>query len=162
MKKIKVKKLFYKSNLGSNYFSDVSVWVDDSISDRNFDEKEHEYSLDDEEASRLSRELAHKFIIKKINNNDFELTDDEVYGVRLVLGINSTEFASIIGIHKGTMSKILKGTIKMKKPECMLAMIWLIKELAHPQGYIKDPNKYKNRKEDEIFNTLLKHLSSAA
>ena len=106
----------------------------------------------------MSKEIAHKFIQKKIESGRLELNEDEVYGIRLVLGVNATEFANILGIHKSTMSKILRGTLSMKKTECTLALIWLMKELEQ-SGFIKDRNQRKNnRKEDEFFTAIIKCL----
>jgi hypothetical protein len=51
----------------------------------------------------------------------------------------------------------------MKRPECILALMWLIKELDSDTGFIKPQEKVKasNRKEDKDLAQLLEVLGAA-
>jgi DNA-binding transcriptional regulator YiaG len=162
-KRIKLKTFEHESLLGVKVFKNVAAWIYENVDLSNFNPEKDEYFIDDKETMRLEREVAQSFVSRKLQEKTLELTAEEVSGIRMVLGLNATEFAKIIGITKGTMSKILRGTIKMKRPECILALMWLIKELDSDTGFIKPQEKVKasNRKEDKDLAQLLEVLGAA-
>ncbi len=140
MKTLKIKKYHFESLLGKIEANDALIVVEDgSVTSSTFEQKKHEHILDSNEIARLSLEIAKDFFSKNyqgIIRGDRGLSNKEVSGIRAVLGLTATELALLLGIDKGTMSKILHGKFKMKRPECILAMERLLDELGSP-GYAK-------------------------
>lgn len=81
------------------------------------------------------REIARKYLENEAFKGGLEI-GEEIAGVRIVLGLNASQLAQILGITRGTMSKLLKGKLRLKRPEAILLTERLIAELQKP-GYWK-------------------------
>lgn len=86
---------------------------------------------------RTAAEAFIKVNYHAVLKGDRHLTADEVSGIRLVLGLSMTELAEAVGLTKGTMSRILRGQLSMKRPESILTMERLIQEVTEPGTWNK-------------------------
>jgi DNA-binding transcriptional regulator YiaG len=138
-RQIVAKSITFESELGKEVFRNVPVYVDsDAITEKNFDEHIHDFYLSGDVIQKLGKMVAVSFLLRK--NVSAELfTAKELSGIRMVLDLSQNEFADFIGVSKGTMSKLLKGTLKIKKPESLLC----IARLGLILVYSLSPSKLK-------------------
>lgn len=139
-KTFKAKSYRHTSYLGELIIKDVNIeLLESGITKETFDSNKHEHLIDANEVERMERLVGLHFVqdnLVAIVKDARKLSEDEVYGIQLITGLNATQFATLLGIHKGTLSKILKGRLEMKKPERILAMHLLQNEILTP-GYCK-------------------------
>ncbi len=137
-----------ESKLGVGTALDVEVrLLVEGVSRNNFNQDKHDHLLDSTEIDRLALAAAEDFIrsnYHSILKGEQTLTEDELSGVRMVLGLNATQFAEILGIPKSTLSKMLKGTLKIKRPEAILVMERLITEVQEPRYWREYLTKKKH------------------
>jgi DNA-binding transcriptional regulator YiaG len=155
MKRIVAKQYEFASRLGQAIFRNVPVWLvaSDKVTVKNFDQDEHEHELSGDVIQLLSREIAVSFYTT-IAVNQRTLTGDEVYGIQCVLNVKQHELAQLLGVTKGTISKIVRGNMKMKRPETLLCLEVLKNELMQP-GYAraKLDHKRENLSESQLEPT---------
>ena len=138
-----------ETKLGTGVTNDVQVRsLVDNVCRDNFDQKKHEHLLTSASIEKLMRAAAESFV--KLNyvaiaKGEKVLTADEVSGARLLLGLNATNLAASIGLSKGTISKILRGTMTLKRPESILLMERMIQEITNPGSWNKAAHKPRIR-----------------
>lgn len=158
MKKLIVQHFYYESLLGSAFFNQVNIRVDDeTLTDQLFNQEKDDYYLDDLESQRLSLELAITFFQKNyidIMKGKYKLTPENISGIRLILNLNQSQFAAYLGIHKGSMSKYLKAKIDLNRPIAISMMDKLFLELNN-KGIAR-----KLLQLDKIENTGNRHVDT--
>ena len=80
----------------------------------------------------MEREVAKQWVIQFVEQgrNSASITAEEVHGILLVLGISKTEFAKLLKVDKGTVTKYVGGTLKPPAPVTQLMLIYLSAELT--------------------------------
>ena len=91
-----------------------------------------------EVTQKMDREIAKQWVIDFIDNKreGASITPDEIYGILLVLGISKTDFAHLLRVHKGSVTKYIDGSLKPTAPVAQLMVIYLAAELTK-KGRIK-------------------------
>lgn len=86
----------------------------------------------------MDREIAKQWVIDFVETgrDGPSITADEVYGILLTLAISKTDFARILKVHKGSVTKYIDGTLKPTPPVAHLMVIYLAAELTRA-GTIK-------------------------
>lgn len=136
-KQIRARHYHFKSKLGEGDFSGVPVWVEDrAVSTPTFEQDVHEHYLDGETIQVMSREIAKIFYMHFIKGNRTELTPDELAGIRIIFDLNQTDFANLLAVAKGTISRAMRGGLKLTKPVIAFLMELFYHELQKP-GYAK-------------------------
>jgi 4-hydroxy-3-methylbut-2-en-1-yl diphosphate synthase IspG/GcpE len=80
-----------------------------------------------------------------------KLTADEVSGIRMILKIDGSQLAMLLGVNKGTISKILAEKIIIKTPETIILMNYLRMKVENPEIDFSDlVHKFKNEERDAI------------
>ena len=138
--KFKAKEYRLETYLGDGVAKDVLVkLLVDKVTRNTFDQDVHEHLIDSVEVDRLSLAAAESYVKSHylpILKGEKQVAADEIAGVRIVLGINASQLAQILGVTRGTMSKLLKGKLRLKRPEAILLVERVITELQTP-GYWK-------------------------
>jgi DNA-binding transcriptional regulator YiaG len=114
----------------------VQLLVPDVTKD-NFNQDKHDHLIGSDEVTLIFKAAAEAFLKKNYLDILFgrrALAASELSGIREFLNLNATEFASILGVPKSTLSKLLKGDVRIKTPEASLAMERLSMELQ-ASGY---------------------------
>lgn len=151
MKEIIAKALTFRSKFGMIMVHHVPVTVEDkTISSATFNEKKNDFRLNGEVIKTMTLIAALKFFIETAPKHK-NLTKDEAAGIMFIMGLNQSEFAKMLGLTKGTVSRILSGKLRMKKPESMLALIQLGLFIGR---------HLKTKKKIEIENIKIPALSS--
>ena len=130
MKPAIIKTHRHVSHLGDAVFKNVPVLVDDSFSRKEVNSKTDEYAISGDVVMRMEREVAKTWLTEKADPRN--LKADEVNAVRILCGLNQSEFASVLGLTKGTMSKVLKSRLKLRSPMSDLCLLVLAAEIANP------------------------------
>jgi hypothetical protein len=136
MKRIVAKNYRFASILGIADFRNVPVWVEakEEITGKNFDQKLHDHELSGDVIQLLSREIAVRWYSQLQEGH--LLTAKEIYGIQCIFGVKQIELATLLGITKGTISKLIKGSMKIRRPEAILCIELLKNELLRP-GYVR-------------------------
>lgn len=141
MKSVIVDKFLYRTPLGEGSFR-IEVFLDDNELDDYLNGKDisHlDYGLNGADICRMSRSIALSFIEKNYRAVLFKeksLTSSELKAIQDVLGVRSNQFATILGLDKGSLSNILRENREMQHSTQILVMERLGLELSRP-GSIK-------------------------
>lgn len=126
----------YKSHLGEMTFLGVPV----SVKSKGLSGKSvsfgQVYATAGDIIDWMERETAKKFVIDFKKSERKEISKDEIYGIMVYLGVNQSELAKLLSIDKGTVTKLLKGSFKMKATESVLLITYLFIEILKP-GIVK-------------------------
>lgn len=144
MKTVIAKKWHEVSKLGEATFTGVPVMVPDDFPAKkgqtvNIDPaKVPMAGVAGDVIQRMDREIAKQWIIDYVEDgrDAGSITADEIYGILLTLGISKTELASILKVHKGSVTKYIDGSLKPTPPVVQLMIIYLAAELTK-EGAIK-------------------------
>ena len=144
MKIVIAKKWHEISSLGEATFIGVPLLVPDDFPAKKFQlvnidpKKVLTAGVSGEVTQKMDREIAKQWLINFIESEreGVSLTPTEVYGILLVLGISKTDFAHILKVHKGSVTKYIDGTLKPTAPVAQLMVIYLAAELTK-KGSIK-------------------------
>lgn len=132
MKRRVVERFEHVSKLGRYVFENVVVWVDDDLRDADVEPTNTDYGLDGEEIRRLDREIAQGWLKRWELEKRKDLTPEELSGIQLVLDVNASELAELLGLDKSTISKIYKGEQPIQKPWVLAAVLRLKEHLDAP------------------------------
>ena len=125
MKQVVKKTYRYESHLGKATFRNVPVWLVDDLTGRTND-----VALDDQVAMAMEREVAKDWLARRAEPD--KLSPQEIDAVRIIFGLNLSEFARLLRLTKGTMSKIFHGKLKLQRPMSDLCLLLLACELLNP------------------------------
>lgn len=80
----------------------------------------------------MEREVAKQWVRDFVEQNRSvsSLVHDEIHGILLALGVNKTEFAKLLKVTKGTVTKLVTGDLKPTAPVAQLMLIYLAAELS--------------------------------
>lgn len=135
-KKIKAKELVITSKLGFKIAKNIEVEVfDKNLSSLNFNPQKHDYLVASDVIQKYGLLIAREFyeeVVFGVLLQKRKLTADEVSGIRIALGVDGSQLAVLLGVNKGTISKILSGKIQIKTPESIILMTYLKRKLDHP------------------------------
>jgi DNA-binding transcriptional regulator YiaG len=134
-------KLLYHTPLGGGEFrTEVFLSEEDFESFQNgADINSLDYGLSGSDIERLSRSIALSFIEKNYRPVLFKeksLTSSELKAIKEILGLKSNQFATVLGLDKGSFSNILSDNREMQHPTQILVMERLGLELSRP-GSVK-------------------------
>lgn len=141
MKTIVIDKLPYRTPLGEGTFR-AEVTIDDADLNKyraDQDINQLDYGLTGTDIERFSRAIALGFIEKNYRAVLFKeksLTSKELKAIQEILGVKSNQFATILGLDKGSLSNILRDNREMQHSTQILVMERLGLELSRP-GSIK-------------------------
>jgi DNA-binding transcriptional regulator YiaG len=141
MQTIVIDKLPYKTPLGEGTFR-TEVMIDDADLNKyraGQDINHLDYGLTGTDIERFSRAIALDFIEKNYRAVLFKeksLTSKELKAIQEILGVKSNQFATILGLDKGSLSNILRENREMQHSTQILVMERLGLELSRP-GSIK-------------------------
>lgn len=131
LKLILAKHILITSKLGEVVAKNVEVEVlDPKLTSNTFNYKKHQYIISSKITEKYCALIATQFYREhffSVYLGHKKLTADEVSGIRIELGVNAQKLAILLGVTKGTISKILAGKISIKTPESILLMS-LLKE----------------------------------
>ena len=138
MKTVIAKKWHEVSKLGEATFTGVPVMVPDDFPAKkgqvvNIDPRKVPLAgIAGDLIQRMDREIAKQWIIDFVERrrDAGSITADEIYGILLTLGVSKTEFASILRVHKGSVTKYIDGSLKPTPPVTQLMVIYLAAELT--------------------------------
>ena len=151
----KAKEYRLETYLGDGVAKEVKVkLLVDGVTRSTFDQDKHEHLLDSGEVERLSLAAAELYVKSHylpILKGEKQVTADEIAGVRIVLGLNASQLAQILGLTRGTMSKLLKSKLRLKRPEAILLTERLIAELQD-HGYWK--RYFSDKKHKDIRSNV--------
>lgn len=144
MKNVIAKKWREVSMLGKATFTGVPVLVPDDFPAKrgqlvNIDPKKVPMAgVAGDVIQQMGREIAKQWVIDFVNRGSdaSPITPDEIYGILLTLGLSKTEFAQLLKVHKGSVTKYIDGTLKPTPPVTQLMVIYLAAELTK-KGSIK-------------------------
>ena len=137
MKKVKVPKLAYENALGSIVVKDIEVLLDeDDYKAYKAGQKceDLDYGLSGRTIERVERILAIGFFRNQyavIFRGKYQLNVDEIVAIQELMGLNNQEFATILGVDKGSFSNILKRG-KLSRSVGLLVIERLGMELSMP------------------------------
>lgn len=119
MKTVIADKLLYHTPLGGGEFrAEVFLSEEDFESFQNgVDINSLDYGLSGSDIERLSRAIALSFIEKNYRPVLFKeksLTSMELKAIKEVLGLKSNQFATVLGLDKGSFSNILSDNREMQ------------------------------------------------
>ena len=145
MKRVIAKKWHEISKLGEATFTRVPVLVPDDFPAKkgqvvNVDPKTVPMAgVAGDVILKMDREIAKQWVINfiKAERESSSITPDEIYGILLTLGVSKTDFAKILKVHKGSVTKFVDGSLKPTAPVVQLMVIYLAAELSRP-GTIMD------------------------
>jgi hypothetical protein len=139
MKKIKVKQYTVPTKFGDFSAKKVEVLVyDEKITQSNFDVRKHEHAISTEAALAAERQAGEQFLgnnYKSIRVGSKVLNSAELAGIMLVCDLRAVQFAKLLGVSKGQMSKLLKSS-KIPKTVSIAAIDLLLNEIRLA-GYSK-------------------------
>ena len=144
MKIVIAKKWCEVSLLGSATFTGVPVMVPDHFPAKKGQvvtidpKKEPLAGVAGDVIQKMDREIAKQWVIDFVERqrSSSSITSSEIYGVLLTLGISKTEFARLLKVHKGSVTKYIDGTLRPTPPVAQLMVIYLAAELTK-EGTIK-------------------------
>lgn len=144
MKTVIAKKWHEVSKLGEATFIGVPVMVPDDFPAKkgqivNIDPKKVPMAgVAGDVIQRMDREIAKQWIIDFVESgrDAASIMPDEIYGILLTLDVSKTDFARILKVHKGSVTKYIDGTLKPTPPVAQLMVIYLAAELTR-EGTIK-------------------------
>lgn len=132
-KSITAKYILITSKLGEVLAKNVEVEVfDPKLTANTFNYKKHQHLISSKVSEKYCTLIATDFYREhffSVYLGYKKLTADEVSGVRIELGVNAQKLAMLLGVSKGTISKILSGKISIKTPESILLMSLLKEKL---------------------------------
>lgn len=154
-KKIKVREIDISTKIGNISAKNVEVEVLDlSLTADSFDPNKNDYLLSSKTIEKYAIKIAKDFYemnVIDIYLQKRKLTSDEVSGIRMILKIDGSQLAMLLGINKGTVSKILSGKITIKTPETIILMNYLRMKVENPEIDFADlVHKFKNEERDVI------------
>jgi DNA-binding transcriptional regulator YiaG len=154
-KKIKAKEIEISTKIGTIKAKNIEVEVYNcELSSDNFDPKKHDYIISSKIIEKHAIRIAKDFYETNVINIYLlkkKLTADEVSGIRMVLNIDGSQLALLLGVNKGTISKILAAKINMKTPETIILMNYLRMKVENPEIDFSDlVQKFKNEEKDVI------------
>lgn len=138
MKTVIAKKWYQISKLGEATFTGVPIMVPDDFPAK----KGQVVSIDPQKVlmagvasdlvQKMDREIAKQWVINFIESHRTaaSIAADEIYGVLLVLGISKTDFARLLKVHKGSVTKYIDGSLIPTPPVAHLMVIYLAAELT--------------------------------
>jgi DNA-binding transcriptional regulator YiaG len=144
MKTVIAKKWPEISKLGKATFTGVPVMVPDDFPAKkgqavNIDPKKVPMAgVAGDVIQKMDREIAKQWIIDFIENHRdaASITSDEIYGILLTLGVSKTDFARLLKVHKGSVTKYVDGSLAPTPPVAQLMVIYLAAELTR-EGAVK-------------------------
>ena len=136
MKKVIAKTYRYVSPLGEAVFRNVPVLVDDDFHGKTVDQNKHDIAVSGDVIMLMDREVAKDWF--KNRADALHLAPREVNAIRIICGVNQSEMAALLRLAKGTMSKVLKGALKLRPPMSDLCLLLLAYELAEPGSVKRD------------------------
>ena len=113
------------------------IELSEYVPETSFNQNIHEHSIGSSEIMRLNRIIAAKFVKDNsslITEGEKELSNKEILAIRLVLGINRSELSKEVGVHKSTITRIIRGELKANKTIQILLMLLLEKKLEFHSG----------------------------
>ena len=154
-KKIKAKEIEISTKIGTIKAKNIEVEVYNcELTPDNFDPKKHDYIISSKLIEKYSIRIAKDFYETNVINIYLlkkKLTADEVSGIRMVLNIDGSQLALLLGVNKGTISKILAEKINIKTPETIILMNYLRMKVENPEIDFSDlVHKFKNKEKDVI------------
>jgi hypothetical protein len=154
-KKIKAKEIEISTKLGTTKAKNVELEVlDSSLTSDSFDPSKHHYLLSSKTIEKYAIKIAKDFYemnVIDIYLQKKKLTADEVSGIRMILKIDGSQLAMLLGVNKGTISKILAEKIIIKTPETIILMNYLRMKVENPEIDFSDlVHKFKNEERDAI------------
>lgn len=154
-KKIKAKEIEISTKIGTIKAKNIEVEVYNcELSPDNFDPKKHDYIISSKIIEKYAIRIAKDFYETNVINIYLlkkKLTADEVSGIRMVLNIDGSQLALLLGVNKGTISKILAAKINIKTPETIILMNYLRMKVENPEIDFSDlVQKFKNEEKDVI------------
>ena len=144
MKTVIAKKWHEVSKLGEATFTGVPVMVPDDFPAK----KGQTVAIDPKKVplagvagdmiQKMDREIAKQWVIDFIerHRNAASITPDEIYGILLTLAVSKTDFARLLKVHKGSVTKYVDGSLAPTPPVAQLMVIYLAAELTR-EGAVK-------------------------
>lgn len=135
LKTVIARKYTETTHLGSMVFDYVPVMVDESFKAKPGAvvslKKGDEFSVGGDVIRKTSKVIAIAWLKKKVEKNELSMTPEEFYGVMVELKLNMTQVAEILGVAKGTISRMASGDLKVSKSQAGMLMVLLAQELSH-------------------------------
>lgn len=137
MKKIKIPTFEYKNSLGSVTLKNMEISLETEAYEKykdGFDLEVLDYGLSGRVIEKAESQIAVKFFktrYREILNDKYQLKVEELVAIQDLMGLNNIEFATILGVDKGSYSNIIKRG-KMSHPVGLLAIERLGMELSRP------------------------------
>lgn len=138
LKKTVVSKFVHEDVFGKNIFSDVEILFNPEskeITNDNFNQNIDVFFLSDDEIDKLSADSVGRFLNKKlplILKGDYTFSGREVDAIVTFLKVNRSEFADLIGMDKGSVTRIIKEEQAIKKDVLLLLVERLKDEIESP------------------------------
>ena len=140
MKSVIAKKWHEVSKLGTATFLRVPLIVPDDFPAKrgqiiNIDPKKVPMAgVAGDVILKMDREIAKQWVINfvKTGRETSSITADEIYGILLTLAASKTDFAKLLKVHKGSVTKYIDGSLKPTAPVVQLMLIYLAAELSRP------------------------------
>jgi len=159
-----IPKYAHSDAFGDSIFSNVLVTVDSESGDvaaESFDPESTEYYLPAETITYLGLESARRFLNERtseIVSGRYSLSLDQLRMVQNCLMVNRSEFADLLGMHKGTITRIFSGELALQKDVQMLIVQRLKDEVECPGISKRLLDKIRQRTPDTP--RILKNLSA--
>lgn len=136
MKKAIAKTYRYSSAFGEAVFRNVPVLVDDDFRGKTVDPDKDDCGLTGNVIMAMEREVAKGWLRDRAD--PLHLKSREIESIRVLCGLNQTEMAALLRLTKGSMSKILKGALKLRPPMSDLCLLILAYDLTEPGSVKRD------------------------
>lgn len=150
LKTVVAKRWTHVSVFGSAEFSRVRIVVEADFPGRRGqilsirEDDPRVAGLDGEVIHQMEREVAKRWILDfaKQNRALSSLKPREIQAMRWTLGINQSDFAKLLGVSKGSITKYMKGSLKPTAPVATLMLIFLAAELTK-EGTAKEVLRHR-------------------
>lgn len=165
MKKIKVKQYTIPTKFGDFNAKNVEILVyDEKLTHSNFNVSKHDHAISTQDALIAERQAAEKFLCENYKNiriGTKALGPEELTGIMYVCELKAVQFAQLLGISKGQMSKLFRSS-KIPKTVSIAAIDLLLNELRLA-GYSKvllgekilKKTTTEKRRDDKFIRKLL-------
>lgn len=138
MKKIIYKNYEYQSILGC-VKTDTYLYVEDDFINKEVDINKDTYYEVSEEIERASFLILENFFFKNnavIKTQEKVLTKNELLEIKNILQLNLVDFSIILGLHKSSVTRMIKGELSISEQTSFIVMD-LIKAELENKGEIK-------------------------
>ena len=134
MKHVTLAKYTHESLLGSATFKDVPAFIQDDSAVKQGAKlsasTKDEYFIAGNIIEIMEREVARKWLVAKLDDEDSDMSGRELKGVALALGFKGIDIASLLDVSKGNVAKMMHDDCKIYTPQAKVLMAVLGRELS--------------------------------